>query len=47
LADTVVGTSALVASAGACINEITEPRRDNRFAYAPAIAVGAIVAALV
>jgi prepilin peptidase CpaA len=47
LADTVVGTSALLTSAGACINEISEPRRDNRFAYAPAIAVGAILAALV
>ena len=47
LADTVVGTSALVMSAGACIDELSEARRDNRFAYAPAIAVGAIVAALV
>jgi len=36
-----------VTSVGACIDEISDKRRDNRFAYAPAIAVGVIVAALV
>jgi hypothetical protein len=36
-----------VASGGSRIDEISDTRRDNRFAYAPAIAVGVIVAALV
>ena len=44
---TVAGATALVTSAGSRIDEISDSRRDNRFAYAPAIAVGAIVAALV
>ena len=44
---TVVGATALVTSAGSRLEEISDRRRDNRFAYAPAIAVGAIVAALV
>jgi prepilin peptidase CpaA len=47
VADTVVGAAALVTSAGASIGDISDTRHDNRFAYAPAIAVGAIVAALV
>ena len=46
-AATVAGATALVTSAGSRIDEISDSRRDNRFAYAPAIAVGAIVAALV
>jgi prepilin peptidase CpaA len=46
-AATVSGATALVTSAGSRIDEISDTRRDNRFAYAPAIAVGAIVAALV
>jgi prepilin peptidase CpaA len=46
-AATLAGTAALVASAGSRIDEITDSRHDNRFAYAPAIAVGVIVAALV
>ena len=46
-AATVAGAAALVTSAGSRIDEISDTRRDNRFAYAPAIAVGVIVAALV
>jgi prepilin peptidase CpaA len=46
LAATVAGTAALMTSVGAGMDEITNAQRDNRFAYAPAIAVGAIVAAL-
>jgi prepilin peptidase CpaA len=46
-AATVSGATALVTSAGSRIDEISDTRRDNRFAYAPAIAVGVIVAALV
>jgi prepilin peptidase CpaA len=46
-AATVAGAAALVTSAGCRIDEISDTRRDNRFAYAPAIAVGVIVAALV
>jgi prepilin peptidase CpaA len=47
LGATVAGATALVTSAGSRIDEMSDSRRDNRFAYAPAIAVGAIVAALV
>jgi prepilin peptidase CpaA len=43
---TLAGATALVTSAGTRIDEIGDRSRDNRFAYAPAIAVGAIVAAL-
>jgi prepilin peptidase CpaA len=46
-AATLAGATALVTSAGSRIDEISDTRRDNRFAYAPAIAVGVIVAALV
>ena len=46
LAATVAGTAALMTSVGTGMDEITNAQRDNRFAYAPAIAVGAIVAAL-
>jgi len=42
----VAGTSALVMSAGSNITELREAH-DHRFAYAPAIAIGAIVAALI
>ena len=45
-AATVMGTAALVTSAGSRIGEIGDAQRNNRFAYAPAIAIGAIVAAL-
>lgn len=44
---TVAGAAVLMTSVGARIDEISDTRRDNRFAYAPAIAVGVIVAALV
>jgi Flp pilus assembly protein protease CpaA len=43
---TLAGTTRLVASMGSNATDVEHPRRDNRFAYAPAIAVGAIVAAL-
>src|SRR5262245_44126963 len=46
LAATIVGTTALMTSAGARIDEIGSAQRNNRFAYAPAIAIGAIVGAL-
>jgi len=46
-AATVAGTAALATSIGARIDEINDTDRDNRFAYAPAIAVGVILAALV
>lgn len=46
-AATVAGAAVLVTSAGSRIDEISDTGRDNRFAYAPAIAVGVIVAALV
>jgi prepilin peptidase CpaA len=45
-AATIMGTAALVTSAGSRIDEIGDTQRNNRFAYAPAIAIGAIVAAL-
>src|SRR5215510_14904855 len=40
LAATVSGTAALMTSAGTCIDELGDTQRDNRFAYAPAIAIG-------
>jgi Flp pilus assembly protein protease CpaA len=43
---TMERTAALVCTGGANVAEIERPSADNRFAYAPAIAVGAIVAAL-
>lgn len=43
---TVARTAALVRTGGANAVEIEAPACDNRFAYAPAIAVGALVAAL-
>lgn len=46
MAATLAGVTTLVTSAGTSIAEISEPQRDNRFAYAPAIAIGVIVAAL-
>ena len=47
LAATLAGTGALVMSGGSDVSALRNPGHDNRFAYAPAIAVGAIVAALV
>lgn len=46
LAETMERTGALVRSVGTAVADIDAPTADNRFAYAPAIAVGALVAAL-
>ena len=43
---TVGRTARLVTSAGATATEIESPLENNRFPYAPAIAVGAILAAI-
>ena len=43
---TVARTAMLVRSRGANVAEIEQASSDNRFAYAPAIAIGALVAAL-
>ena len=45
LRETLEGTATLVSSGGANAAEIEKPTADNRFAYAPAIAIGAVVAA--
>ena len=46
LRQTLGDTALLVATAGAHACAIESPRQNNRFAYAPAIAVGATLAAL-
>jgi len=46
LRETVVRTAALVSTGGNNVAQIEHPSADNRFAYAPAIAVGALAAAL-
>ena len=46
LQDTLQETATLVLTGGANVAHIERPTTDNRFAYAPAIAVGTIVAAL-
>jgi len=46
LSATVERTAALVRTAGANVADIEHSTDDNRFAYAPAIAVGAFVAGL-
>ena len=46
LGETLDGVAALVRTRGADAPAITSPTRNNRFAYAPAIAVGALLAAL-
>jgi prepilin peptidase CpaA len=43
---TVSRTAALVAGGGANVADIERPTTDNRFAYAPAIAIGVLAAAL-
>jgi hypothetical protein len=43
---TIARTLMLVRSRGANIAEIEQATSNNRFAYAPAIAIGALVAAL-
>jgi prepilin peptidase CpaA len=46
LRDTIANTAALVTTGGANAALIEHPTTNNRFAYAPAIALGALVAAL-
>jgi prepilin peptidase CpaA len=46
LRDTVMNTAVLVGTAGANAAAIEHPATNNRFAYAPAIALGTVVAAL-
>ena len=46
LGDTIERTALFVRTRGANIAEIERTSSDNRFAYAPAIALGALVAAL-
>jgi prepilin peptidase CpaA len=43
---TLQETATLVVTGGANVAQIERPSADNRFAYAPAIALGALVAAL-
>jgi prepilin peptidase CpaA len=45
LKETIGGTAALIATRGANTGEIDSPRANNRFAYAPAIAIGVVLAA--
>jgi prepilin peptidase CpaA len=45
LRETLGGTATLIYTRGANAGEIEKPTADNRFAYAPAIAIGAVVAA--
>jgi hypothetical protein len=47
LKHTLAATATLVGTRGANVAEIESPRANNRFAYAPAIAVGTGLAALV
>jgi prepilin peptidase CpaA len=46
LGHTLERTAALIRTAGANVAEIEHGASDNRFAYAPAIAIGAVAAAL-
>lgn len=46
LKQTIATTATFVASGGGNAADIESPRANNRFAYAPAIAVGAVLAAL-
>jgi prepilin peptidase CpaA len=45
LRETLEGTATLVCTGGANAGELEKPSTNNRFAYAPAIAVGAVIAA--
>ena len=45
LRQTLESTAALVCTGGANAGELEKPSTNNRFAYAPAIAVGALIAA--
>jgi hypothetical protein len=46
LAHTVGMTARLVTSGKSVVSAIESPAADNRFAYAPAIAIGVVMAAL-
>lgn len=46
LTQTIEGTATLVRTGGTNVADIESPLADNRFAYAPAIAVGVLAAAL-
>ena len=46
LRQTMRNTAVLVQTGGANVAEIEHPKSNNRFAYAPAIAIGTLVAAL-
>ena len=46
LEDTLQRTATLVMTGGTNVADIERPTADNRFAYAPAIAVGTLAAAL-
>ena len=46
LSRTVERAAALVATGGANVQDIERPSSNNRFAYAPAIAIGTLLAAL-
>jgi prepilin peptidase CpaA len=45
LRETLEGTATLVSTGGANAGDLEKPSTNNRFAYAPAIAVGAVIAA--
>jgi prepilin peptidase CpaA len=45
LRETLEGTATLVCTGGANAGDLEKPSTNNRFAYAPAIAVGAVIAA--
>jgi len=45
LRETLESTAALVCTGGSNAGELEKPSTNNRFAYAPAIAVGALIAA--
>jgi len=46
LQQTIGGTARLVAAGSAAVTAIESPEANNRFAYAPAIAIGVVMAAL-
>jgi prepilin peptidase CpaA len=46
LQDTLQGTATLVVTGGANVGQLERPSVNNRFAYAPAIALGSLAAAL-
>jgi prepilin peptidase CpaA len=46
LAHTIGATARLVANGASAVSAIESPAADNRFAYAPAIAIGVVMAAL-